>query len=372
MININFISYYNLTNSFPGNVGNVFTIDPQMGTIQVARELDLSSAKEYTLHIRATDHGNPPLASTVPAHIMVTMADNAAPKFLNQDLSAEIYEDRPIGSFVTHVDVRSTSSLLFEIIAGNVNDVFLISPSTGVIVTQRGLDYETTRFYNLTISATNMASSTAINNVIIHVLDKNDNAPNFLDTFYQGIISENSPINSLVLTNKSDPLVLKAIDLDSEINSQLNYEIIEPFSRKYFHIDSSTGAVRTLRILDHEVHDKFIFHVKLTDLGTPRLSSETTAKVQINVRDVNDCQPRFSQYFYNVTLLLPTYKNVAVLQLNATDPDSVATTNLRYDIIEGNKHEVFSINSETGVITVLDPEDMKPMHRLQVGVCFVF
>lgn len=339
-----------------------------MGTIQVARELDLSSAKEYTLHIRATDHGNPPLASTVPAHIMVTMADNAIPKFINKDQSAEIYEDRPIGSFVTHLEVRSTSSLLFEIRDGNTNDVFLISPSTGVIVTQKQLDYETTRFYNLTISATNMASATAFSNVIIHVLDKNDNAPRFLDVFYEGIVSESAPTNSLVLTNNSDPLVIKAIDLDSEINSLLHYEIVEPFSRKYFQIDSSTGAVRTLRLLDHEVYDKFIFHVKLTDLGTPRLSSEMTAKVQINVKDINDCPPRFSQHFYNVTLLLPTYKNVAVLQLNATDPDSVATTNLRYDIIEGNKHEVFAINSETGIITVLDPEDMKPMHRLQVRI----
>lgn len=351
-----------------GNVGNVFTIDPQMGTIQVARELDISSAKEYTLHIRATDHGNPPLASTVPAHIMVTMADNALPKFINKDLSAEIYEDRPIGSFVTHVEARSTSSLYFEIINGNENNVFSISPSTGVIVTEKNLDYETKRFYNLTISATNMASVKSQSNVIIHVLDKNDNAPRFINIFYEGSILENSPINSLVLTNNSDPLVILAEDLDSEVNSLLHYEIVESYSRKFFSIDSSTGAVRTLKILDHEVHKKFIFHVKLTDLGTPKLSSETLATVQINIKDVNDCSPRFQQTSYNITLLLPTYKNVAVLQLNATDPDSSATTSLRYDIIEGNKHEVFAIDEKTGVITVVDSEDMKSMYRLQVRV----
>jgi len=50
------------------------------GTISIARELDISSASEYTLHIRATDHGQPPLWSTVPAHISLTMADNDPPR----------------------------------------------------------------------------------------------------------------------------------------------------------------------------------------------------------------------------------------------------------------------------------------------------
>ncbi|GLV44546.1 kugelei [Carabus blaptoides fortunei] len=351
-----------------GNVGNVFTIDSRMGTIHVSRELDLASAPEYTLYVRATDHGNPPLSSTVPAHIMVTMSDNAEPKFTQKDLSAEIYEDRPIGSYVTHLEVRSTSSVQYEITEGNVDNPFLISPSTGVIVTQKILDYETTRFYNLTVTARNMASASATSNVIIHILDRNDNAPEFLNFSYEGSVSEAAPVNSLVLTNRSTPLVINAYDADSELNALVNFEIIEALPKKYFHIDSSTGAVRTVRLLDHEMYDRFIFHVKLTDRGKPRLSSESTAKVQITVNDINDCAPRFTHQVYNVTLLLPTYKNVAVIHLNATDPDSEASTTLRYDIIEGNKYEVFAIDSERGIITVLDPEDMKSMHRLQVRV----
>lgn len=87
-------------------------------------------------------------------------------------------------------------------------------------------------------------------------------------------------------------------------------------------------------------------------MGKPRLSSETMAKVQITVTDVNDCAPAFSQREYNVTLLLPTYENVAVIQVNATDQDSSAVnTTLRYDIIEGNKDGVFAIDALNGVIT---------------------
>lgn len=86
-------------------------------------------------------------------------------------------------------------------------------------------------------------------------------------------------------------------------------------------------------------------------MGKPRLSSEAMAKVQITVTDVNDCAPVFTQREYNVTLLLPTYENVAVIQVNATDQDTSENSTLRYDIIEGNKDGVFAIDAEKGVIT---------------------
>lgn len=121
-------------------------------------------------------------------------------------------------------------------------------------------------------------------------------------------------------------------------------------------------------MLDHETFDKFSFHVTVSDLGNPRLSSETTARVDITVSDVNDCTPHFEHSIYNVTLLLPTYKNVAVLQLNATDLDTVESGALKYTILEGNKMKVFAIDSSTGLITVLEPDDMKPSYKLQVRV----
>lgn len=212
------------------------------------------------------------------------------------------------------------------------------------------------------------ASASAKCNVIVHILDKNDNAPRFLQAIYSGIISESAPINSLILTNTSDPLVIKATDADSEINALLYYDIVEMLPRQYFQIDASTGAIRTIRLLDYETYDKFTFHVQVSDLGNPRLSSETTARVDIVINDVNDCPPRFSQSLYNVTLLLPTYKNVAVIQVNATDPDSVGNTVLRYDIIEGNKAGIFGIDSTNGLIMVLEPDHMKSNYKLQVRV----
>lgn len=105
----------------------------------------------------------------------------------------------------------------------------------------------------------------------------------------------------------------------------LNYDIVEDLPRKFFHIDSNTGAIRTVMLLDHETIPEFKFHVKVSDSGKPRLSSESTARVIISVSDVNDCPPKFPQTEYNATVLLPTWKNVAVLKLEAFDPDTTTT-----------------------------------------------
>lgn len=55
------------------------------------------------------------------------------------------------------------------------------------------------RFYNLTVRATNMASASSTCSAIIHVLDRNDNAPYFTQQLYKGEISESVPITSLIL-----------------------------------------------------------------------------------------------------------------------------------------------------------------------------
>lgn len=125
-----------------GNIGNVFNIDGQFGIISVGKELDMNTLPEYMLQVKVSDHGKPSLFAQIPVHIMIVMADNAPPRFLKIEPAAEIFENLPIGTFVMHIEARSTSSIVFDIIDGNENDMFFINPSTGVITTKDLLDYE--------------------------------------------------------------------------------------------------------------------------------------------------------------------------------------------------------------------------------------
>lgn len=128
-----------------GNIGNVFAIDAEMGIISVAKDLDINTLPEYMLQVKASDHGKPALYSQVPVHIMIVMADNAPPRFLKADSVVEIFENQHLGSFVMHLETRSTSSVVYEIVDGNVDDMFFINPSTGVIITKDFLDFETNK-----------------------------------------------------------------------------------------------------------------------------------------------------------------------------------------------------------------------------------
>ena len=56
-----------------GNVGYTFSIDPELGTITLARALDLSVRSEYELVVMASDMGNPPLSSTCLVRVRVYM-----------------------------------------------------------------------------------------------------------------------------------------------------------------------------------------------------------------------------------------------------------------------------------------------------------
>jgi len=80
------------------------------------------------------------------------------------------------------------------------------------------------------------------------------------------------------------------------------------------------GAISTVSAVDHETDSEFRFHVKVSDRGKPRLSAETMAHVVIRITDINDCPPIFSYAEYNATLVLPTYENVAVIQVSEILP----------------------------------------------------
>ncbi|XP_041488205.1 protocadherin Fat 1 isoform X1 [Microtus oregoni] len=349
-----------------GNIGNSFTIDPILGSIKTARELDRSNQVEYDLIVKATDQGDPPMNEMTSVHIAVTVADNASPKFTSKEYSVEISEAVSVGTFVGMVSAHSQSSVMYEIKDGNVGDTFDINPHSGSIVTQKALDFETLPIYTLTVQGTNMAGLSTNTTVVVHLQDENDNPPVFAQAQYSGFVSESASVNTVVLTDRNVPLVIRATDADRESNALLVYQIVEPSVHSYFTIDATTGAIHTMRSLDYEETRAFHFTVQVHDMGTPRLFAEYAANVTIYVIDINDCPPVFSKSLYEASLLLPTYKGVNVITVNATDADSRAFSQLIYSITEGNIGEKFSMDYKTGTITIQNTTQLRSRYELTV------
>ncbi|KAG9335984.1 hypothetical protein JZ751_003383 [Albula glossodonta] len=351
-----------------GNVANSFAIDPVLGTISVLKELDRNSKNQFELAVKATDKGTPPLSATVTVHIDVTVSDNAAPRFAEKEFSAEVSETAPAGSFVSLVAASSQSSVFYQIKDGNVNGAFDINPNSGVVVTQRALDYETQPSYKLIVQGTNMAGLATNTTLLVHLRDENDNAPVFTQAEFIGTVSEAAPVNSVVLTEDNSPLVVRATDADRDAHAMLVYHIVEPFAHNYFAIDSSTGAIRTTTSLDYEQRKDFRFTVQVHDMGTPRLFAETAANVTIRVIDVNDCAPQFSKELYEATLIVPTYRGVQVIAVNATDADSGPNSKLIFSISDGNIGDKFKMDPNSGVISVQNVTQLRSRYELRVRV----
>lgn len=226
---------------------------------------------QFVLSVKVADQGSPPLSATAIVRISVTMADNSHPKFTLKEYQAEVNENVDIGTSVISLSAISQSTLVYEIKDGNVDGLFTINPYSGVITSQKALDYEHASFYQLTVQATNMAGMASNATVNIQIVDENDNPPVFLFSQYSGSISEAAPINSIVRSTNNSPLVIRATDADSNQNALLVYQIVESTAKKYFTVDSSTGAIRTIANLDHETIAHFHFHVHVRDSGNPLL-----------------------------------------------------------------------------------------------------
>uniref|UniRef100_A0A2K5D8Q4 Protocadherin Fat 3 n=1 Tax=Aotus nancymaae TaxID=37293 RepID=A0A2K5D8Q4_AOTNA len=350
-----------------GNTGNTFKIEPVLGIITICKEPDMTTMGQFVLSIKVTDQGSPPMSATAIVRISVTMSDNSHPKFTHKDYQAEVNENVDIGTSVILISAISQSTLIYEVKDGDINGIFTINPYSGVITTRKALDYERTSSYQLIIQATNMAGMASNATINIQIVDENDNAPVFLFSQYSGSLSEAAPINSIVRSLDNSPLVIRATDADSNRNALLVYQIVESTAKKFFTVDSSTGAIRTIANLDHETIAHFHFHVHVRDSGSPQLTAESPVEVNIEVTDVNDNPPVFTQAVFETILLLPTYVGVEVLKVSATDPDSEVPPELTYSLMEGSLDH-FLIDSNSGVLTIKNNNLSKDHYMLIVKV----
>ena len=76
------------------------------------------------------------------------------------------------------------------------------------------------------------------------------------------------------------------------------------------------------------------------------------AKLIIRVTDINDNKPRFSATSYQASIPANAKPGDRVLHLSATDLDSGVNSLIYYNITEGNKHDIFAIDSANGLITL--------------------
>uniref|UniRef100_UPI0037E86D7D protocadherin gamma-A12-like n=1 Tax=Semicossyphus pulcher TaxID=241346 RepID=UPI0037E86D7D len=207
------------------------------------------------------------------------------------------------------------------------NDNFILAVDSNKVelVLENKLDREKQKELNLLLTALDGGSPQRSGTVVIHVtvLDANDNAPVFSQAVYKASLPENSPPDTIVIN-------VSATDADEGVNGDVTYDFghMSDDDVNVFSIDSKTGNIRVIGVIDFEERNSFELRVKAKD----GLGLTSYAKVIIDVTDVNDNAP----LIYLKSLTNPIPENVSpgteVGIINVQDRDSETNRQVRCSI----------------------------------------
>lgn len=157
-----------------GNEDNSFRVVQQDATLRTANKFDVKNQSEFTLQIRVTDGGSPPLYSDTWVNIIVIEESRFPPIVTPLDVSVSSYLDEFPGGVMGRIhaiDQDPYDKLLFDIISPHQN-LFSMDREDGTIVALPGLDVGS---YELNVSVSD-GKFTAYTTVSVEVIMISDDA----------------------------------------------------------------------------------------------------------------------------------------------------------------------------------------------------
>ncbi|XP_076832194.1 protocadherin Fat 4 isoform X2 [Brachyhypopomus gauderio] len=329
-----------------GDAGDVFELHPDTGEMKVKGSLDFETNTGFHLVAEARDSGLPPFSTYAELYLNVSDVNDNPPVFTQEEYRCELSENIPASwvcdVLATDADSQPYGQVQYIILSGNIDGAFIIDQTRGTLTTTMSLDREDIPEYRLTIKATDTddSSFTSTAVVIVFVLDTNDHAPRFSQIFFTKV-PEDAPVGFSVLQ-------ITATDEDVGVNAIISYTILEHNEPIPFNIDKNTGTIMLVGVLDREHKDHYIIRVNANDSAWS-ISTDVT----IDITDINDNRPVFSQSTYSVISHETKLQEIFLLQIHAVDRDLGQNAQLLYFIDPPS--ERFIVNALTGDISTKQP-----------------
>lgn len=214
---------YSIREAIPADSANLFTIDPNNGTISLIGLLDFETRSLHRLVIAADDSIN---SNTTEVIIMVRNVDETPPEFVGE-CTASILETFPPGFPVTQCTARDfdDSANLFraaeryKILSGNTNDTFSIA-NDGTVTLERNLDREAIPVFIITVQAFDRVGLTNTTQLVININDINDNQPVFENIPDTITITQNE-----IQSHETNFFTILASDPDFGLNAELVFSL---------------------------------------------------------------------------------------------------------------------------------------------------
>uniref|UniRef100_A0A8C2V2H2 Protocadherin Fat 4 n=1 Tax=Chinchilla lanigera TaxID=34839 RepID=A0A8C2V2H2_CHILA len=350
-----------------GNEEGIFAINSSTGVLILAKALDYELCQKHEMTISATDGGWVARTGYCSVTINVLDVNDNSPVFTPDEYFPTVLENAPSGTTVIHLNATDIDSGTNAVIAYTVqssdSDLFVIDPNTGVITTQGFLDFETKQSYHLTVKAFNVPDEERCSFATVNIQLKgtNEYVPRFVSKLYYFEISEAAPKGTIVGE-------VFASDRDMGTDGEVHYLIFGNSRKKGFQINKRTGQIYVSGLLDREKEERVSLKVLAKNFGSIRGADIDEVTVNVTVLDAND-PPVFSLNIYSVQISEGVPVGTHVTFVSAFDSDSIPSwSRFSYFIGSGNENGAFSINPQTGQITVtaeLDRETL-PIYNLTV------
>ena len=324
-------------------------IDNASGSFSVTSSLDFETQSSYSIQVMATDSGLPSLTGI--AQILINVINvNDQPPQLSGNQMIELSELTTTMSRVTQFTTTGEEgeTLQFSLAGDGADTIFDMNPTTGIVTLLSTLDFETTPFYSYMVTVSDGMFTSSPSTLNITILDENDNAPQFISN---NLITfeEERPVNTVIGQ-------INATDIDSGVNGQLSYLLVELRANVFFTINSSSGEITSAVVIDREglaemnaliMLSQITFDVQVTDNGNPAHFSTQT--VTFEIIDINDNVPEFINPPTVISVLETASVQSVVTELSAVDRDLGRNAIISYSLTGPAQ---FTINGTTGTVTL--------------------
>ncbi|XP_014868032.1 PREDICTED: cadherin-7-like isoform X2 [Poecilia mexicana] len=284
--------------------GPYFTVDPNTGVVRTALpDLDRETRDRYQLVVQARDllGRRGALSGTTAVTVTLTDVNDNPPRFPRRNYRFSIPESVSAPAVVARIkavdpDLGQNAEVEYRVLDGDGPGTFrvLTDPNTqeGLLMLLKGLDFEVQSSYLLRVEASNRQTDARFllagpfnDEVLVQVqVEDEDESPVFSESIHHLSVSEDAPVGTSVgAVSAHDP---------DRSNSSIRYSI----DRKsdiggFFDIDSSSGTIRTSRLLDREVRVQH--NITIIAMETSDPSQAGSVLVLVSVTDVNDNPPSF-------------------------------------------------------------------------------
>lgn len=338
--------------------------------------------------------------SELKAQVQVAIQDanDNTPTFHQSSYEILVNESVPVGTSVLTVSAQDGDDGENGYITYSISSLgalpFQINQFSGVITTTEPLDFDfSSDSFVFIVRASDWGSPYRRESevyVTIHVKNVNDNQPLFEKTACHGVISRDLPADQVITT-------VSAIDIDEL--ALVKYKIVSGNTLGLFNLNPDSGVLSLQRSLVPAVSaNAFSLKITATDgenLSEPmyvnisvvegksfsknincketmvaqRLAEKLLKKSKgsaapkseegfIDIFSINRQTPQFSKAFpTDIAVREDLGIGSSVFQVSAYDGDTGFNGQILYSISDGNPDDCFTMDTDTGLISVLLPLD---------------